>query len=299
MRGLILAALLVPVPALAGEAGAFLDAGVGARIMALGGAGTATADDATALYWNPAGLASLEDGAGSASFSHAELAVGQRHDYLGAARAVEGLGAAGLALTYQSYGDLEGRDSTGRRTADFGASDAVLALGFARKEDEGQAGMTVKLIRSHIAEAEATTTAVDLGVMKSAEAGGGKTRAGLALRNLGPGLKYENKREPLPFSTNLGLAWSRGPVTLAVDYRYFARRGGHEAGGGVEFQPVRGFSGRVGYMTQAPGGGEGVNAVKGLTMGAGFDMGRARVDYAAVPGGELGLTHRVDLGVRF
>jgi hypothetical protein len=298
VKRLILAALLAPLPAFAGEAGAFLDVGVGARIMALGGAGTATADDATALYWNPAGLAA-QDAGGAAQFSHAELAVEQRHDFLGVMRAIEGVGAAGLALTYQSYGDLEGRDSTGRRTADFGASDAVLALGFARKEDEGQAGMTVKLIRSHIAEAEATTTAVDLGVMKAADAGGGKTRAGLALRNLGPGLKYESRRDPLPFSTNAGFSWTKGALTLALDYRYFARRGGHEAGAGVEFEPVKGFAGRLGYMTQAPGGGTGFNAVKGITMGAGFDMGRARVDYAAVPGGELGLTHRVDLGVRF
>nr|HPI73656.1 hypothetical protein [bacterium] len=38
-------------------AAAFLEIGVGARAMAMGGAYTSIANDATALYWNPAGIA--------------------------------------------------------------------------------------------------------------------------------------------------------------------------------------------------------------------------------------------------
>jgi len=40
-------------------AGEFLELGVGARSLALGGAGAAISDDATAGYWNPAGLNQL------------------------------------------------------------------------------------------------------------------------------------------------------------------------------------------------------------------------------------------------
>ncbi|MFC2062261.1 hypothetical protein ACFLUV_07095, partial [Elusimicrobiota bacterium] len=39
---------------------AFLNKGVGARALGMGGAFTAVADDATAAYWNPAGLGNLE-----------------------------------------------------------------------------------------------------------------------------------------------------------------------------------------------------------------------------------------------
>ena len=38
----------------------FLKIGVGARALAMGGAYAATSNDATALYWNPAGLSSLK-----------------------------------------------------------------------------------------------------------------------------------------------------------------------------------------------------------------------------------------------
>ncbi len=45
---------------IAKHAGSFLDGGVGARALGLGGAGTAAIFDVTALYWNPAGLARIE-----------------------------------------------------------------------------------------------------------------------------------------------------------------------------------------------------------------------------------------------
>ena len=41
-------------------AGQFLKLGVGSRAMALGGAFTAIANDASALYWNPSGLSRIK-----------------------------------------------------------------------------------------------------------------------------------------------------------------------------------------------------------------------------------------------
>jgi hypothetical protein len=49
--------LFVAAPASADKfAGAFLDGGAGARAMGMGNAYSAIADDASAIYWNPAGL---------------------------------------------------------------------------------------------------------------------------------------------------------------------------------------------------------------------------------------------------
>jgi hypothetical protein len=58
---LVLAALLWPAPSQATRyAGEFLRIGVGARALGMGSAFAGLADDGTAAYWNPAGLATLE-----------------------------------------------------------------------------------------------------------------------------------------------------------------------------------------------------------------------------------------------
>ena len=58
----------------AGQAGAYLKMGVGARALGMGSAFTAVADDSTASFWNPAGLAKMKKP--EASFMHANLING-------------------------------------------------------------------------------------------------------------------------------------------------------------------------------------------------------------------------------
>lgn len=70
-----------PVWAASGYAGEFLALGAGARSMALGSAYVALADDATAGYWNPAGLESV--GRRQAHLMHAQRYGGMvSHDFL-------------------------------------------------------------------------------------------------------------------------------------------------------------------------------------------------------------------------
>ena len=57
---LVFACPLWAVSESAGGAWAFLTTGMGARAMGMGGAFVAVADDATAAYWNPAGLGMLD-----------------------------------------------------------------------------------------------------------------------------------------------------------------------------------------------------------------------------------------------
>ena len=53
----------------------FLNIGAGARGLAMGGAQVASAKDATAGYWNPAGLTGIKD-QGSIGLMHAEYFSG-------------------------------------------------------------------------------------------------------------------------------------------------------------------------------------------------------------------------------
>lgn len=71
-RVIIYALLLLPVVSAGASdkyAGEFLNYGVGARALGMGGAFSAVADDATAAYWNPAGLAELTQN--EVNFMHA------------------------------------------------------------------------------------------------------------------------------------------------------------------------------------------------------------------------------------
>ena len=85
-------------------AGEFLSVGAGARGLGMGGAFCAVADDATAGYWNPAGLY-LIDGQ-EAQFMHSERFGGiVKYDYLGYARS-NGTTGLGASLFRTDVGDI-------------------------------------------------------------------------------------------------------------------------------------------------------------------------------------------------
>ena len=70
---IFIASLIPAATCLAADEGAhaaeFLSHGVGARALGMGGAFVAVADDATATYWNPAGLTKVKKHSFSAMYS--------------------------------------------------------------------------------------------------------------------------------------------------------------------------------------------------------------------------------------
>ena len=83
MRAVALGLLCcVPAGAAEGDGGAaaYRQLGIGARAIGNGGAVTASVDDATAAYWNPAGLSRLKDPEVAAM--HANLNLDRNLNYL-------------------------------------------------------------------------------------------------------------------------------------------------------------------------------------------------------------------------
>ncbi len=296
MRKLSLAVLLVLASRSlrAAETASFLDIGVGARALGMGGACTALADDANALYWNPAGLSKLEKREFAAS--HAELFESTRLDFLAYAHPTsQGTFAAGL--TYLSQGKIDGRDSLGHRTAGYDASDAAISLGYGRKLDFAELGATVKYLRSHIDGTQAQGAAVDIGAKRAFD----RVRVGAALRNLGPGLKYQDQRNDLPLRLAVGAAYAfAGGHAAAVEVVNGPRGAGTDASFGGEYQAVKSVFLRAGYTTRtAITGGAGFDVARGLTLGLGMRNEKWILDYAVLPSGELGRSHRFSFGARF
>ena len=278
----------------AAETASFLNIGVGGRALGMGGAYTALADDANALYWNPAGLSRLEKREFSAS--HAEMFESTRLDFLAYAHpTAQGTFAAGL--TYLSQGKIEGRDGLGRPTAGYDASDAALSLGYARKLDETDLGASFKYVRSHIGSTEAQGVAADFGAKRAL----GGFIVGAALRNLGPGLKFQDQRNDLPLRLAMGAAYKFvGGHAAAAELVNGPRGAGTDGSLGGEYQAFKSLYLRAGYTTQtAISGGSGFDVARGLTLGLGLRNETWSLDYAVLPSGELGRSHRFSLGARF
>src|ERR1017187_8620383 len=89
-----------------------LKIGVGARAIGMGEAYTAQADDSSSLYWNPAGLALMQER--EASFMYDKAYQGMSFQNANVGIPIEN-GAIGGSLSYLSYGDIPGyaNDSVG------------------------------------------------------------------------------------------------------------------------------------------------------------------------------------------
>src|ERR1044071_7438798 len=95
-----------------GESGAqFLRIGAGARALGMAGAFSPVADDATAIYWNPSGLASLDHR--EISLTYDSYFKDSASQFLGYAHPMGERGTLGLGVTMFSVKDIEHRSATG------------------------------------------------------------------------------------------------------------------------------------------------------------------------------------------
>ncbi len=261
----------------------FLKLGVGARAAALGDAFTVIVDDSTSLYWNPAGLIRINERQLSATYNIWFAGINQ--GYLGIGFPLGGTGVAAGGVNYVDMGDFDGRDEAGNPTGTFTASALNYQLGYANRLGEKLSwGVSVGGIQDTIADDSKSTYAANLGLIyKFSES----LSLGLAVQNIGGQLGGD----PLPFVAKIGMAYTWQSLLLALD---IAKPTDNDLyyGAGIEWWIMDGIALRAGYKTNQDIG-------EGLTAGLGFNKGKIRFDYAYVPYGELGNTHRVLLGMSF
>ncbi|MEM1270600.1 MAG: PorV/PorQ family protein, partial [Bacteroidota bacterium] len=126
----------------------FLKLGMSARAISMGSAFVAEASDLSAVYWNPAGLASLQGGA--VQVSHTEYLAGIDYEVAAFGTSLGRNGALGASVIFLDSGDMEVRtvdapDGTGEQ---FGVQNVALQLSYARAlTDRFSLGVTGKYIR--------------------------------------------------------------------------------------------------------------------------------------------------------
>lgn len=265
----------------------FLTLGVGGRPSAMGEAYVGLAEGVNTLAYNPAGVANLD--AAEVSAMHAEWVQGFRYEYVAFAYPLS-WGTLGGSVRALTVGGFELRTDPDNPSEEpegtFGAADVAVDVSYAYPLSGVLAvGANAKIINQRIHDVSATGVAGDVGVYWEPRP---SLSAGLAARNLGPPVTFEEESSPLPMTAEAGLGYRMFDRKLVLsgaaekpfkdDFLYK---------GGVEYSPLEFISGRVGYLYGLDTGGN-----TGLTGGLGVNVAGFSFDFAVAPYGDLDTTYR-------
>lgn len=162
----------------------FLKIGVGGRASALGDAFIAISDDASALYWNPAGLVQFSQN--QILFAHNEWVADINHDFIGVVYHLDETNSFGISFTALTMDEMEVTTEfapfgTGQY---FSFSDLAVSVSFARKmTDQFSFGGTIRYIEETLDILKMRGVMIDLGTLYWT--GLGTTRFAVAVSNFG------------------------------------------------------------------------------------------------------------------
>lgn len=246
--------LLVPLIATAqdgkgGQAGAFLRVGVGARALGMGNAFTATANDASAIYWNPAGLGSVE----SIEFigAYSILSLQRGHNFLAACFPTNSLGTVGISWINFGIGGIEER--TGPALSDvtgtFSNAENAFLLSWAGGVSRNlYFGVTAKYLSHSLQSYASTGFGFDAGILfKPSDF----ICFGVMAQDISSNVTWNTEsgiKEKFPMVNRIGVAITPAelPFRVGLDYVQIQNQtGGINAG--CEFNLIQDSGIRVGF----------------------------------------------------
>lgn len=272
--------------------GQVLEFGVGARACGMGEAFTGVADDFSAIYWNPAGIAQIKDL--EFNFMHNDWFQGIRYEFVSTVLPLEEeLGAMGLSGIILKVDDIVGRDTSGNLTSNFEAKDSIMCISYAQMwSDELMLGATIKKINLKVENDKTNEIAFDLGGLYKFQDTG--LTVGAVIQNIGKKMKFIEKGEKLPLTFKLGMSYKvptqRTLLTLDLNKSIASNI---KFNLGTEIILTSTLKLRFGYNSTNDAG-------SGFTTGVGFKIRDIfELDYAYVPYGELSNTQRISLTTKF
>ncbi len=316
------------ISAVGTTAASFLEIEVGSRAIGMGNAFVAVADDATAIYWNPAGLAGLQNN--EATFTHTNWLTDINFDFTGGIFCLGDYGVIGLSLTSLSTTDMEVRtvdkpEGTGEM---FSVGSIAIGLSYAKRlTDKFSIGFNTKYINEKIWHMSASSFAIDFGTLFITHFN--EMKIGMCISNFGNDMilsgrdvmvyhdidptimgnnemvtaNLETDGWPLPLTFKAGIAMDvlkirNNRLTLAVDAVH-PNDNTEYMNLGMEYALNNLLFLRGGYSSLFKRDSE-----EGFAFGTGIQCnigGKAsiKVDYAFEAFGRLGNTHRISMGLQF
>jgi len=171
----------------------FLEIPVGASAIGMGTAFVSIANDVTALYWNAAGIAALQQN--EAAAMHTNWIANTKFDFAGVVIPISGFGTIGVSVTSLGMDDMKVRtvekpDGTGEY---FSASDLTAGISYARQlSDRFAIGFTAKYIQQNIWHETAYAFALDAGTTFRTDLIGGLV-IGASVSNFGSAMKMSGR----------------------------------------------------------------------------------------------------------
>lgn len=274
--------------------GELLKIPVSARAIGMGEAYTAAADDSSSLFWNPAGLSFMAQK--EAAFMHDSLIENVHYEHLAFAAPGDNY-SMGAAMSYLGYGAIAGYDNSGNSIGDQTAYSYIFSGGLSTFVHERlSVGVTGSVLRENLAGDTAGTFAANLGALYGLASHplAGDYRLGVSVTNLGPGLKFDSERAPLPRKINFGAAamhMKELPLNLTMDVTV-PNDNSTYVGIGSEYWFKEIIALRLGYAGSN-------NEGRGLRLGVGLKLREFLFDYAYGGYGDFGATHRIELSLRW
>lgn len=202
----------------------FLEIGVGARATGMGEAYTVMVDDASAVFWNPAGLADVETN--NLFTSYTQWPAGISIGGMSIAKNFRNMGTLGLSTVYLMTNDMEVTtveqpEGTGEM---FSITNYALGLTYSRYlTDKVSAGLTAKLVREEYYNYGYYTWALDLGTLYRTGFHG--LRIGMSILHFAPEVQFDG--DYIDYSDPLSYAAEPEPkpktfeeYSLPVNFRF-------------------------------------------------------------------------------
>ena len=264
--------------------------GVGARALAMGGAFVAEATDASAGYWNPAGLAYIERASFTTMYS-AGMSYDRTHNYFAFGYTFNSV-TVGISWLNAGIDDILERDEKDNDLGTFNDKDNVFLFSGAWKNEDRTiaVGGNFKVVNTKMDLSDdysKTGVGLDLGFRYAPS--GENYAGGLVVRDIGTKVDGET----VPTHIQLGIVVHYEGFSIPVDVSKTIDRSGvaYHMGGEYfhEFDPDYGASVMAGVNDGA------------FSMGAGIKFHNFRFDYGYVMEKEefLNENHKISLSAEF